>query len=73
MSSSDRSLLVVSHACSRAVNRQPYAHLQALGWRVRVVTAVELVQDGRAVPSDAQEPGAPEVSFLPMIGHSSRT
>ena len=40
----DPSLLVVSHACSRAVNRQPYADLQTLGWRVRIVTAAELIQ-----------------------------
>jgi glycosyltransferase involved in cell wall biosynthesis len=67
------SLLVISHACSRAVNRQPYTDLQALGWSVRIVTADELIQDGRKVPSDPQEAGAPEVRFLPMVGRSSRT
>ena len=67
------SLLVVSHACSRAVNRQPYADLQTLGWRVRIVTAAELIQGGRPVPSDPQQPGTPNVTFLPMIGRSPRT
>jgi glycosyltransferase involved in cell wall biosynthesis len=66
------SLLVVSHACSRAVNRQPYADLQTLGWRVRIVTATELIQAGRPVPSDPQQPGMPSVTFLPMIGQSPR-
>lgn len=73
MSLRSPSLLVISHACSRAVNRQPYAELQALGWEVRVVTATELVQDGVAIASDPQETGAPEVRFLALIGHSSRT
>jgi glycosyltransferase involved in cell wall biosynthesis len=66
------SLLVVSHACSRAVNRQPYADLQTLGWRVRIVTAIELIQAGQPVPSDPQQPGMPNVTFLPMIGQSPR-
>jgi glycosyltransferase involved in cell wall biosynthesis len=73
MNSRARSLLVVSHACSRAVNRQPYAELQALGWDVRLVTVTELVQDGRVVASDPQEPGTPILRFLPLIGRSSRT
>lgn len=73
MNSRARSLLVISHACSRAVNRQPYAELQKLGWDVRIVTAPELVQDGHALPSDPQEQGAPAVRFLPLIGRSPRT
>ena len=72
MSRQDPSLLVVSHACSRAVNRQPYADLQTLGWRVRIVTAAELIQGGRPVPSDPQQPGTPNVTFLRMIGRSPR-
>ena len=68
-----RSIVVVSHAFSRAVNRQPYAELQALGWQVELVTAQALVQDGREVASDAQEAGAPTVHFLPLDGASSRT
>jgi glycosyltransferase involved in cell wall biosynthesis len=73
MSRQDPSLLVVSHACSRAVNRQPYADLLTLGWRVRIVTAAELIQGGRPVPSDPQQFGTPSVTFLPMIGRSPRT
>ena len=68
------SLLVISHACSRAVNRQPYADLRDLGWRVRVVTADALLQEGgRSLASDPQQAGAPEVAFLPLLGRSSRS
>ena len=67
------SLLIISHACTVAVNRQPYADLQALGWRVRVVAAAELLQDGKIRAADPQEPDAPTVAFLRLVGHSPRT
>lgn len=63
---------MVSHACSRAVNRQVYADLQELGWRVAIITAPELRLGNRFEASDPQEPNAPEVQFLPLIGESPR-
>lgn len=66
------SLLIVSHACSRAVNRDPYAAMTELGWRVLVVTVDGLREGGRWLPSDPPEHPGLEIRFLPMFGRHAR-
>lgn len=66
------SILVVSHACSRAVNRAPYARLAELGWRVLIVTADALNVAGREIPSDARQGDDPPMRFVRLIGSGPR-
>lgn len=65
-------LLVISHACSRAVNRAPYRALAALGWELGLVTVDGLPQDGRFLPSDPVAPGDPPTWMLPLSQQNAR-
>lgn len=65
-------LLVISHACSRAVNRAPYRALAALGWELGLVTVDGLPQDGRVLPSDPVAPGDPPTWILPLTRQNAR-
>ncbi len=66
------SILILSHACNRAVNRAPYAELERLGWRVRVVTAEALFDGGRWVSADPAEVEGPATAMLPLRGRHAR-
>lgn len=66
------SLVVVSHACNRAVNRAPYIELARLGWKVLVVTAEALPDDGRMLSADPSESSEISVVTLPLQGSHAR-
>jgi glycosyltransferase involved in cell wall biosynthesis len=66
-------LIVISHACSRAVNRRAYVELVRLGWYVQLITAISLPLNGTLLASDPAEDDGIDVKFLPLIGENSRT
>lgn len=65
-------LLLVSHACSRAVNRDAYAAMLDLGWRVVVVTVDALQIGAERLASDPPEHPGLELHFLPQRGSHAR-
>lgn len=67
-----RSILIVSHACTRAVNRAPYVELMRLGWKVTIVTVATLNEAGKIAEADAIDPDGPAVHLLPLIGGNAR-
>lgn len=67
-----KSILIVSHACTRAVNRAPYVELMRLGWTVTIVTVATLNEAGKVAEADAIDPDGPAVHLLPLIGGNAR-
>lgn len=65
-------VLVVSHSCLTAINRRPWRHMMARGWRVEIVTAKELNTADLVRPADPPEPGDPPLHFLPVGGPNLR-
>jgi glycosyltransferase involved in cell wall biosynthesis len=66
-------LLVVSHACVRAVNRAAYSHLLRMGWHVDLVVPRALDQNGGSSPCDPAGPDDPPLHALPLRGRNPRT
>jgi glycosyltransferase involved in cell wall biosynthesis len=67
-----KSILIVSHACTRAVNRAPYVELMRLGWAVTIVTVATLDEACKVAEADAIDPDGPAVHFLPLVGRNAR-
>lgn len=67
-----KSILIVSHACTRAVNRAPYVELMRLGWNVTIVTVATLNEAGRIAQADHIDPDGPVVHLLPLRGRNAR-
>jgi glycosyltransferase involved in cell wall biosynthesis len=65
-------LCVISHACSRAVNRTCYDLLQAGGWRVSIITADSLPLAGKMVASDPPTAGGAAVQMLALDSMNAR-
>ncbi len=67
-----KSILIVSHACTRAVNRAPYVELMRLGWTVTIVTVATLNEAGKVAEADAIDPDGPAVHLLSLVGGNAR-
>ena len=65
-------VLVVSHSSLTAINRRPWRHMMALGWKVEIVTAKELNTADLVRPADPPEPDDPPLHFLPVGGPNLR-
>lgn len=70
--SNSKSILIVSHACARAVNRAPYAEMTRLGWKVTIVTAAHLDEAGQRAAADPVEPDGTQVHLVEMLGGNAR-
>jgi glycosyltransferase involved in cell wall biosynthesis len=66
-------LLVVSHACFTAINRNIYTLFQADGWQVELVIPKTLQFPSILKSADPAMPGDPPLNFLPLIGSNPRT
>lgn len=67
-----RRILVISHACSRAVNRAPWRALARRGWDLGLVTVDGLAEDGSFRPSDPAAEDDPPTWFLPLTQRNAR-
>jgi glycosyltransferase involved in cell wall biosynthesis len=65
-------ILILSHACNRSVNRAPYAELARLGWRVVIATAEAIVEAGRVTSADPAENDGTTTLMLPLCGRNAR-
>lgn len=71
--SESRSILIVSHACARAVNRAPYAAMMDLGWTVTIVTVANINEAGRISSADPIDPEGPAIHLAELEGRNART
>jgi glycosyltransferase involved in cell wall biosynthesis len=66
-------LLVVSHACFTAINRNIYTLFQADGWQVELVIPKTLQFPSVLKTADPAMPGDPPLHLLPLVGNNPRT
>jgi glycosyltransferase involved in cell wall biosynthesis len=65
-------ILVVSHACITAINRQPYRVLAEMGWNIEIVTADGIKSKDIERRADPASPNDPPMHFLPLRGSNLR-
>jgi glycosyltransferase involved in cell wall biosynthesis len=73
LSTSNKRLVAVSHACVRAINRAIYRQLADQGWEVEVVTAVALPREVDPIPAEPRDKADPPIRFLPITSLNPRT
>jgi glycosyltransferase involved in cell wall biosynthesis len=66
-------LLVISHACFKAINRSIYQLFLQDGWKVELVAPVTLSFPAGIKEADPPGPGDPPIHYLPLLGDNPRT
>lgn len=65
-------LLVISHACFTAINRNIYQLFQQDGWKVELVVPKSLSFPAGMKDAQPPMPGDPPIHYLPLIGSNPR-
>lgn len=65
-------LVVVSHACLRAINRRVYRDVFESGVKVHIIAPKSIIRNGQIYYGEPSEPGDPPIHFLNLKGENGR-
>ncbi|HEY4156274.1 MAG TPA: glycosyltransferase [Puia sp.] len=66
-------LIVVSHACFTAINRNLYHLFEKDGWKLEIVVPKTLIFSSGEKKAEPPQPGDPPLHYLDLIGKNPRT